>query len=368
MKNKKEIILLLVGILILITLIAGASYAYFKAQTNSSAFFDIDITSGTTDNLTFSTDNNLVLNVSLETLNREAGDLSSSSIARVRLIANDKTNVAEDKYNVYLLLEENDIEYSSYTKGTDTKKYMTKEEKRIDKNNNVLDGYTPVPELVLRVRKNKDEYNEINERLTKLSDNSYDITEEEGLYAIAEDVLIKANNEQTDTWEVIITYKNLDYNQQLNSGGSLKGKVIITKEKLINRIETINDLVDLSNEVNAGDTKEGKYYVLTKDLDFNNINDYREGGEVLKEELTTGSGFTPIGSFQNVFSGNFDGGKHIINNLFISNTIDKSASIGLIGYSVNNKISNLTVGGSIHTLYSANIGGIVGSTNNVIIS
>ena len=186
--------MLIIGILILITLIAGAAYAFFKAQTGSSKTFDIKATTGTTDNLTFSTIDEISLSVSADNLKNNGEDVSDFSIAKARLIANNTTNHAERNYNVYLLIEENDIEYSGYTKGEEAKTFKTREEKQKED----LTDYEGIPELIISVKKNNKEYTEEIKRLKKLENNTYDITEEEGLYAIAENEKIVSNGDITD--------------------------------------------------------------------------------------------------------------------------------------------------------------------------
>lgn len=65
------------------------------------------------------------------------------------------------------------------------------------------------------------------------------------------------------------------------------------------RIESIEDLVALSNNVNSGEDYEGKYFILTVSLDFYSENSYalasslEEGG--LMDQLTSGEGFRHIG-------------------------------------------------------------------------
>ena len=329
MKNKKrEITLLIIGILGLVSLMVGATYAYFKAQIGPAAISDITTTTATTDNFTFSTDGEIVLNVTAENLANGQGNVQDSSIAKARLIANNKTNNVTKEYNVYFLIEENDIEYSSYTKdGTNQSFKTSKEKETFD-----LTGYEPVPEMVMSVRKNGSVYSSDIKRINKLSDNTYDITEEEGLYLIGENVSITSTKDVTDTWEVIITYKNLSTNQQLNVGHSLKGKIMITTEELLYEINDAEDLRQLSTEVNAGDTKEGKYYILTDDI---NLGEHEEGV----------SNFTPIGTNTNRFKGNFNGENHIINNLYIEK---EDKEVGLFGVIENSKISNLVLYGEIN--------------------
>ena len=54
-KNKrKSIIYLTIGVLTLIALVAGATYAFFQAQNKNGTSFNANVTAGTTDNLTFS--------------------------------------------------------------------------------------------------------------------------------------------------------------------------------------------------------------------------------------------------------------------------------------------------------------------------
>ncbi len=365
MNKKKEIYSLIIGILFILILIVGATYAFFKAQTGTEKEINADVSTGTTDNLTFYTEDEIYMEVSEANLNFKGDDVSDSSYAYARLRANNTTNEAKAKYNVYLLIEENDIEYSGYTKNGEKVSFKTEEAK----NSFDLTGYEGIPELVISIKKNGVKYTKEIKRLNKLEDNTYDITEEEGLYVLVENEEIEAKPENTDEWEVTVTYKNLEYDQQLNADKTLTGKIIITTEKLIEEIQTINDLVELSNEVNSGDTKAGKYYVLTRDLDFTDINDYRENSDELKEELTNkdGTGFTPIGSSTtNSFQGNFDGGKHTLSNIYINNTVAEK-SLGLFGVINNAKISNLTLTGEIKTSEKANTGIIGGSYGESII-
>ena len=52
-QKKKEITILIIAIIFLLVLIIGSAYAYFKAQTGASKTFDIEVTTGTTDNLNY---------------------------------------------------------------------------------------------------------------------------------------------------------------------------------------------------------------------------------------------------------------------------------------------------------------------------
>lgn len=143
-------------------------------------------------------------------------------------------------------------------------------------------------------------------------------------------------------------------------------------------IQSIEDLVELSNAVNSGITYNENYFSLTKTLDFNDSTSYEDSSTkrygdinnngIIEEviiELTTGSGFIPIGLsdatiLDKYFSGNFNGNENKIDNLYIYNTHNVNMSIGLFGLTKNANISNLGVSGLVKTYLQSNAGGIVG--------
>ena len=60
-KNKRQaIILCIVGILTLITLVVGATFAYFKAQGGAGGSSDVNVITATTDLLTFKIDKEVI--------------------------------------------------------------------------------------------------------------------------------------------------------------------------------------------------------------------------------------------------------------------------------------------------------------------
>ena len=134
-------------------------------------------------------------------------------------------------------------------------------------------------------------------------------------------------------------------------------------------INTIEDLVRFSKSVNSGNSYKGKTVSLMRTLDFNedssyanpadtSFGDLNEDGVVegIKNELTTGIGFTPIGTSTSKFMGTFDGRDNEIKNLYIMVNID--SAIGLFAYIEGAEIKNLGVTGVVNNLYYA--GGIVG--------
>lgn len=152
-------------------------------------------------------------------------------------------------------------------------------------------------------------------------------------------------------------------------------------------IESIEDLVALSTNVNAGESYKNKYFKLTKTLDFNSIKSYvnyqskyaynsgkdgyelNDGGEEIKKLCTTVEGFITIAR-KTTFEGNIFGNNCSIKNLYINIQAESSntdGNIGLFGMIANNKIEDLSVTGNIIAINDY-IGGIVGYGNNDEIS
>lgn len=142
-------------------------------------------------------------------------------------------------------------------------------------------------------------------------------------------------------------------------------------------IMSIEDLVYFSQQVNEGvNTYSNQYVKLGKSLNFNgnlsygdaNTKEYDiylggEGTTGLKEQLTNGNGFRPIGETSAAtsrFAGNFDGNNNTIKNI----KVETDGIGGLFGYIWGGNeenprtIKNLTITGNINAGYYA--GGIVG--------
>ena len=131
------------------------------------------------------------------------------------------------------------------------------------------------------------------------------------------------------------------------------------------KIQYIEDLVELSKNVESGQTYEGKTIVLSRNLDFKNKDSYKDkNNSELYNQLTTGNGFTPIG-LNGTFSGTLDGKNHRIDNLYINRTEISSGVAALISNLVNGNVKNLIVQGKVETTAINNsLGGIVGKIQN----
>ncbi len=139
-------------------------------------------------------------------------------------------------------------------------------------------------------------------------------------------------------------------------------------------VESVEDLVALSNNVSAGNTYSGKYISFTNSFDFNNSKSYENYGtteygdingngniEGLLTELTTGAGFNPIGNGTTKFSGRILGNTNCINNLYINRSAN--AYVGFVGYNDGGSITALTLN-DINITGSDYTGGLTGYTAN----
>lgn len=94
------------------------------------------------------------------------------------------------------------------------------------------------------------------------------------------------------------------------------------------RIRYVKDLVMLSNNVAGGSTYSGQYLLVENNISFT-TNPSRDSSQY----------FNPIGNSTNRFSGNFNGGGHVISNL----TINLGTYVGLFGYISGATIDSLGI-------------------------
>ena len=151
-------------------------------------------------------------------------------------------------------------------------------------------------------------------------------------------------------------------------------------------IESIEDLVALATNVNSGQSYEGKYFELTKTLDFNLTKSYVNpeekyaydsqlggyvkdlNGEAIKTLCTSGEGFIPIGISKSStgFKGDFEGNDCSIKNLYIyRETAPENMNnyVGLFGMITDSTIQNLTLTGQILAKDTDYVGSFVGYGN-----
>lgn len=201
------------------------------------------------------------------------------------------------------------------------------------------------------------------------------------------DGLFSKTRQATETYENAAREENDKIQSMINQIDEILEMIDTTPGELAGdgtsnnpyKIESLEDLVAFSNNVNSGITYNNEYVELKRTLDFLDNNSYDDinttiFGDIngdgiidgLKEELTkeTGKGFTPIGNTTVSFLGDFNGNSKEIKNLYINVTADKDVYLGLFGRAKN--IRNLGVQGNIYGSTNGRIytGMIVGSLTN----
>ena len=243
MKKRKNTILLVIAIITLITVVLGATYAYFFMQGNRGANIDTNIITGTTDLLSFKFGDEINIQANQDNFGAGMGNLSDSTTGTALLRAGDTTSNVDATYNIYLIIESNDFVYTT-SEGT--------------------------PEILLNVT---DPNGNPVENITGLVhyEDGFDITTRTGGFLLVPDYEISATNtsETIQDWNIEVTLVNLDTDQQANTNKTLTGKLYITQDKMssyelaeINNIEstTTYNSIRVTPDVKVGSGSIDKYY------------------------------------------------------------------------------------------------------------
>ena len=127
----------------------------------------------------------------------------------------------------------------------------------------------------------------------------------------------------------------------------VNGEGIIIENGKAVKINTSTDFSNKTVELKTNLNFKSKYsYADSERTDFGDINGNENDGNILTNELSTGTGFTPIGDLEKLtsFTGIFDGKENKISNIYIS----RDSESGLFGYvSGAKEIKNINVSGEI---------------------
>ena len=244
-EKKKSIILMLVAIITLLTLIIGATYAYFQASGNSGSGTDVNVVTATSDLLTFKIDKDINIIVSQSDFKKGAGNKSDSTKASAILTASNSKNIesSSDRYNIYFIIEANDFIYTTDNATAEILLNVT------DPNGNKVENITGLVH----------------------TDKGFDITTRTGGFLLVPDYDITATrgNITTQEWKVEVTLVNLDTDQTKNTGKTLSGKLFITNEKMSSyeltkitnvETETTYNSIKTTLQVASGTSPIEKYY------------------------------------------------------------------------------------------------------------
>ena len=209
-QNKFYTILVLTTLALLVV---GTTYAYFQNQYGSASNADVNVTTYTTDMLTFETGDAINITADQNTFAEGKGNATSSTFARATLQANNKTNTATANYYVYLNISGNDFEYSKDSSSPELLLSIT------DNSGNQVTKLTGLNYITVIDGSNK-------------SISGFDITKSSGLLTLVDNKEISASPKQIEEWNITITLVNYNYDQNANTGKNFSGKLIIQKEKI----------------------------------------------------------------------------------------------------------------------------------------
>ena len=220
MEKKKIAIYSIVTLVALALLVVGATYAYFQNQYGAASNANVNVTTYTTDMLTFETGSNINITAGQDDFAEGKGNKTGSTFARATLQANNKTNTATANYNVYLDIENNEFTYTN----TGTPELLLQV---IDKTSgNPVTSITGLDYVTVTDGKN-----------TSIS--GFDITNKKGLIALFSNKEISASPKTIEEYTITITLVNHNFDQNINTGKNLNGKLIIQKEKIITSVSDV---------------------------------------------------------------------------------------------------------------------------------
>ena len=212
MENKKQaIILSVVAIVALLSLIIGATYAYFQASGNSGSSTNVNVTTYTSDLLTFEIGNDIAVYADQTSFASGNGNATGSTYAKATLVANNKTNEATKNYYVYLNISENTF---TYTQNESTPELLLTIK---DTSGNEITSITSLTHKTVTDGKGA-------------SISGFDITTKSGVITLFDNREITANPTKTEQWNITVTFVNYDADQTANAGKSFSGQILIQKE------------------------------------------------------------------------------------------------------------------------------------------
>ena len=207
--KENKVMLIIIGIVVLFLLVFSITLAYFVGQIGEGAQADVNVETATTDLLTFQTGNDINIGpVTQSNFFQGAGSKSGSTTASATLRANNSTDMATEHYNLYINIT-----------------------------NNTFQKTTSDAELLLVITDPRGTVVNSVSGLTYTTVNGmsgFDVTEKTGLIQIASDYTINVSNAQenpkTDTWNMTLTFVNLDNDQSENAGARFQATAIIQQE------------------------------------------------------------------------------------------------------------------------------------------
>ena len=277
-KNEKKVLVLsFLGVITLILVVVGATYAYFQAQGGGTGNINVNANTATTDNLSFQTGSAINITANEEDFGSGAGNKSGSTYARATLTANNATNNATRNYYVYLDITDNNFEYTTDDNQAEILLKVTDP-----------DGaeVTSIPGLTRKTSGSG--ANEVT---------GFDITTTEDLIKIVDNYEITSTGTTTQEWQIEIIFVNLNSDQNANTNKTFNANLIIQEDPLttsVNLASYITDTLYTEDGVNNLYYHDGVGDYVNADQEAGDDSYRFSGGDYQVTEKAIGEGLTRI--------------------------------------------------------------------------
>jgi hypothetical protein len=198
----KRTVIVAITIIVMIVAIIGASYAYLAANIGSAVTTQINVISGTVDNLVFIPGSNLVVTANQDNFGSGSGDKNGSITSQVKLTANSYSSSTQ-YYRAYIVISGNDFVYTSGT----------------------------TPELLLTVKRGSTTV--INNMDVTTTKGVIDVPVTSGGTTVKQSITASAGTTTTETWTATVTFVNLSSNQNANAGKHFQAKLLLEESPLL---------------------------------------------------------------------------------------------------------------------------------------
>jgi len=281
MENKKQAIVLSgVAIVALLALIIGATFAYFQATGNGGSTTNINVTTYTTDLLTFEMGGDIKINADQTSFAEGKGNATGSTFAKAILTANNKTNTATKNYYMYLNVSNNTF---TYTQNENTPELLLT---ITDASGNEITSITGLTYKTVTDGKG-----------TSIS--GFDITTKTDLITLFDNREITATPAKTEQWNVTVTFVNYNVNQTGNAGKNFDAKLMIQQESLGN--QTLAEYV--ISQYTGTQGENSIYYHNASLANGAGDNSYRyAGGDYVLTEAGKATGATMMIGYNNTLT------------------------------------------------------------------
>ena len=255
--NKK----ILFAVCLFSLVVFSASFAYFQNQIGDNKSVKLNVMTYSLDMLTFSTGEDVNLNVSYADFTKGKNSPTAETFAKAMLKANNETNEATMSYYLYLSIGNNSFEY---TQDSNTPEFLVQ---ITDKNGNDVKSVNGLKYVTVTDGSNE-------------SFSGFDITTKSGLVPIFISKEISAAPTNEDIWNFKFIFVNYDLNQTDNTEKDFNAKIIIQKDEY--KVQYISDVCNngsnaancLANLYNAATDMNTNLYSLTND----GVTEYRYSG------------------------------------------------------------------------------------------